>query len=233
VGELFFLTTALPGLNLYGCPSANTWLVEAGDGGGLTTIQNTGVPVGARAILDLTTGTGILQAISDNGIAIALQTSADTAVVQTLSSEQSGARLKCSSSEASGSAYLCSMSPLLTTYTQGMVLHFIPDVDGTGGAATLDVDSLGPVAIKLADGVTDPAAGELIGNRLYQIWHDGSVFRLVNHEIPPGALAETRPACAIGVRGRVWFVAGGAGVQDTLAVCAKDATDAYAWRTLY
>lgn len=33
--------------------------------------------------------------------------------------------------------------------------------------------------------------------------------------------------------GTLWFVAGGAGVKDTLYVCAKDAAGAYAWRTLY
>ena len=33
--------------------------------------------------------------------------------------------------------------------------------------------------------------------------------------------------------GTLWFVAGGAGVKDTLYVCAKDAGGVYGWRTLY
>lgn len=34
-------------------------------------------------------------------------------------------------------------------------------------------------------------------------------------------------------RGTFWVVQGAAGVKDTVEVCAKDAADAYAWRTLY
>lgn len=42
----------------------------------------------------------------------------------------------------------------------------------------------------------------------------------------------TRPTCAAGYRGMIWQDANGAGVADTTAVCNKDASDAYAWRTL-
>lgn len=43
----------------------------------------------------------------------------------------------------------------------------------------------------------------------------------------------TRPSCDSTQRGRVFVDQGGAGVSDTVAVCAKDAADAYAWRTIY
>lgn len=43
----------------------------------------------------------------------------------------------------------------------------------------------------------------------------------------------TEPTCASGTRGEVAMVQGGAGVKDTFRVCAKDAADAYAWRTIY
>ena len=125
------------------------------------------------------------------------------------------------------------MSPLLTAYTPGMVLHWIPDVDGAGGPTTLDVDGLGAVTIKLADGITDPGPGELIGGRLYEIWHDGTVFRFVNLGMAGGTLAETEPVCIAALRGRVWFVAGGSGIKDSFSVCAKDAGDVYAWRSIY
>jgi hypothetical protein len=42
-----------------------------------------------------------------------------------------------------------------------------------------------------------------------------------------------RPVCDVTVRGTLWFAHGGASVQDTLDVCAKDAADTYAWRILY
>ncbi len=41
----------------------------------------------------------------------------------------------------------------------------------------------------------------------------------------PGA----RPAAAVGLRGQLWVVQGGAGVTDTIQVCLKSAADTYAW----
>lgn len=53
----------------------------------------------------------------------------------------------------------------------------------------------------------------------------------------PGAVAiadgGTKPTCAAGIRGSIWYDAGGAGVADTFEVCAKQAAgDSYAWRVL-
>ena len=43
----------------------------------------------------------------------------------------------------------------------------------------------------------------------------------------------SRPACDAPHRGSTWYVAGGAGVKDTFALCGKDASDAYAWQAIY
>jgi len=43
----------------------------------------------------------------------------------------------------------------------------------------------------------------------------------------------SRPACDASHRGSTWYVAGGAGVKDTFALCGKDASDAYAWQAIY
>ncbi|OGC38680.1 hypothetical protein A2155_00905 [candidate division WWE3 bacterium RBG_16_52_45] len=45
--------------------------------------------------------------------------------------------------------------------------------------------------------------------------------------------ATAQPTCDSSARGTLWFTQGGAGVKDELEVCAKDAGDAYAWRTIY
>ena len=42
-----------------------------------------------------------------------------------------------------------------------------------------------------------------------------------------------KPTCAVGYRGMRWHDFGAASVKDTVEVCAKDAADAYAWRTIY
>lgn len=62
------------------------------------------------------------------------------------------------------------------------------------------------------------------GALLFEIEPDGS-FR----SLPTG----TRPTCASGIRGTYWYTQGGTGVKDAVEVCAKDAADAYAWRTIY
>ena len=331
-GEMFFLTAASAGTNLYGCTATNTWTLQTGGGGGTVQVQNTGAAVGARPILDLSSGPGVLLAISDTGQSIAIQTSLDTSVVETSGNEQSGAALLCapasgsattytcamsptltsytfgmvlrwkpdvsgaggattlnvdtlgavpvkladgttnpgaadvvagrvleiwydgasfrllaqsSSNEQSGApllcapssgsatAYTCAMSPTLTSYTTGMTLHWKPDVSGTGAAATLNVDTLGAVPVKLADGATNPGLGDVVAGRVLEIWYDGTSFRLLGSPVPAGILGDAQPACAATVRGRLWFVAGATGAKDGLSVCAKDATNAYAWRTIY
>ena len=229
-GEMFFLTSAAPGTNVYGCPNGG-WVSEGG--GGVTTIKNTGTTVGARSILDLSSGPGVILATSDSGQSILIQSSLDTAVVQTRSSTQSGAALLCASASGSGTTYSCALSPTLSMYTVGMVLDWKPDANGIGGTTTLNVDTLGPTAIKLTDGITDPAPGEITAGRIYEIWYDGTAFRLMNPVVVSGVLGEAQPACGVAARGRQWFVAGAAGLKDSLSVCAKDASNAYAWRNLY
>jgi hypothetical protein len=231
--ELFYLSTAAAGANIYACISTNTWALETGGGSASITVQNTGTVVGTEPMLNYSTGPGVVLAASDTSGAIALQFSVDTSLVQTRGSAQSGAPLLCGSSSSSGTTYTCSLSPTLTVYTTGMALNWKPDVNGTGGATTINVDVLGAVPVKLADGATDPGPGDVAAGRLYQMWYDGASFRLLSPLIPAGILGESQPACGSSVRGRLWFVAGGTGVKDSLTVCAKDATGAFAWRTLY
>jgi len=41
-----------------------------------------------------------------------------------------------------------------------------------------------------------------------------------------------KPACDSATRGTFWVTLGGAGVEDLVEVCTKDAADAYAWRNV-
>jgi hypothetical protein len=233
-GDMFFLTTAAAGANLYGCVATNTWNVQAGSGGtGAVTIQNTGTVVGMRPILNLSTGQGLVLSTSDTGTNISIQSSLDSSIVTTQPGLQTGASLLCNSASTSATTYTCSMTPVLEGYHSGMVLHWKPDVDTSGGAVTLNIDVLGPVPVKLADGGTDLAPLDLIAGRMEQVWYDGTVFRLLKSVGPEGIFGEALPACGAALRGRLWFVAGGAGVKDSLAACAKDASGAFAWRTIY
>ena len=47
---------------------------------------------------------------------------------------------------------------------------------------------------------------------------------------------DVRPICDTDdtdARGTFWFIQGAAGIKDSVAVCAKDAANAYAWRIIY
>jgi len=258
VGSVFFLTTAAAGANVYGCVAVNLWAAQgngggSGGGSGALTIESNGSAVGTRGTANFVPGTGIINVISDTGTMIDVQQAVDTAVVLTRAGQQSGQTLLCASSSGSGSAYTCSMSPTLSGYQSGMVLNWTPDVNGVGGPTTLNIDVLGPHAVKLSDGATDPASVDLMGGTMHAIWFDGTNFRLI---VPPTASgsagAEHRPseplhhghareddghsqglACNSSTRGRIWTTFGASGTKDQVAVCAKDATDTYAWRALY
>jgi len=82
-------------------------------------------------------------------------------------------------------------------------------VDGAGGR------------IDLGGGTSDYMKTDSTGGLLYGLG------------IRANATNTARPTCDSTVRGQTWFVEGGAGVADTYAVCAKDAANAYAWRTIY
>ena len=45
--------------------------------------------------------------------------------------------------------------------------------------------------------------------------------------------ATARPTCDATIRGTFWITQGGGGVKDSVEVCAKDAADTFAWRTLF
>lgn len=42
-----------------------------------------------------------------------------------------------------------------------------------------------------------------------------------------------KPGCGDGTRGTFWLTQGGSGVKDLVEVCAKDAANSYAWRTMW
>jgi len=175
VGQIYFASDAAAGANLYGCSASNTWTSE----GGSETVSSSGVIVGARPITNFQTGPGLISVITDTGTEINIQSALDTAVVATLPSEQTGSSLLCSPASGTATAYNCSMTPTATAYTVGMVLHWIPDVNGAGGSTTLNVDTLGATSVKQADGVTDPSATDIVAGSMREVWYDGGNFRFL------------------------------------------------------
>lgn len=175
VGETYFATDAAPGGNLYGCTAANTWTAQ---GLGATAWENSGMPAGARSTVDIIPGPGLITVLTDTGSQINFQLAIDSAVMQTQAGAQAGTNILCASTSGNSSSYTCSLNPTAQTYTKGMTLSWLPDVAGAGGAITLNIDTLGPVSVKLADGVSNPSSTSILAGELYSIWYDGSAFRL-------------------------------------------------------
>ncbi len=123
-------------------------------------------------------GSGLTTVMTDTGAQINVQLALDSAVTETQPNEQSGAALLCASSGGASSNYQCAMHPTAGAYVSGMVLHWVPDVNGAGGATTLSVDTLEAAPLKMQDGVTNPASTDIVGGRLYSIWYDGAAFRM-------------------------------------------------------
>jgi hypothetical protein len=143
------------------------------------TVGSDGTMTGTEPAINFQTGAGLISVITDTGTQINVQSSVDTAVVQTQPGEQSGGALLCASNGGWNTHYTCLMTPTMASYNTGMVLHWRPDVGGAGGPTTLNVDTLGAVALKSADGVSDPVASDIQSGHLYDIWYDGAAFRLL------------------------------------------------------
>jgi hypothetical protein len=156
-----------------------SWVPNGGGGGGgSVTVMADGSVVGSTGVVNYLSGAGLNQIISAGSGQINIQTEVDTAVIQTQAGEQGGGALQCASASASGTTYTCGLGPTLDSYIAGMVLHWVPDHNGTGGATTLNVDTLGAVAVKLPDGSSDPTSSSLVAGQMYPVWYDGTVFRL-------------------------------------------------------
>jgi hypothetical protein len=230
-GDFYFLLTAAAGENVYGCVTANTWVRQSGAKGDITVSSN-GSPFVARNALNFVAGAGFVQLLTDTGTEVRVQNSVDSTVIETKAGTQSGAAKLCMSTGGSAISYTCALNPALAQYSTGMVVEWIPDMSTAGGAVTLNIDTLGARPVVLADGVTAPTAADIAAGRLYAVWFDGTAFRLQTPSFEV-ASASTRPACTVSLRGRLWQTFGAAGVKDETAVCAKDASDTYAWTVLY
>lgn len=83
-------------------------------------------------------------------------------------------------------------------------------------------DTIATSVSRVSDGVVGigtGSAGSVAGTL------EANAVRLTN--------ATAQPTCNSAARGMFFIVNGGAGVKDTVEVCAKDAGDAYAWRAIY
>ncbi len=79
-------------------------------------------------------------------------------------------------------AYVLAPAPAATAYAAGQIVTLKP-ANANTGAATVNVNSLGSVSIKLLDGA-NPAANALLATGIYTLVHDGTDFIVLNPSLP-------------------------------------------------
>ncbi len=121
---------------------------------------------------------------------------------------------------------------LNTTIRQGAGDNQILRFDGGAGVGTTLVgqDANGATAVGVTLNNTNALTTTGARSALFQ---NGSVSKAaidkdgaIQLNLPGGA---SQPAAAAGLRGTIWYTAGGAGVADKIEICAKSALDAYSW----
>jgi hypothetical protein len=154
-----------------------------GGGSGYTTIDVGGTPLTQRAILNFASSSTITQACADNSIATRTDCNpgVNTTAIPTVTALQQGDAMSCISTNGT-QAYTC--TPVTgvgagpTALKAGMFIPIYVDTSSTGGAVTLNFETLGIKSVKQSDGSTNPASGQIVANAPNWLAYDGTLFRL-------------------------------------------------------
>lgn len=78
--------------------------------------------------------------------------------------------------------YTGTVTPAVSSYTSGLMIHFKPATSNTG-TATIDLNSVGSNIIKRKSG-SDLSTGDMLVGGIYTLLYDGTNFILLNPEAP-------------------------------------------------
>lgn len=160
--------------------ACRAYSIQAGSGNTLT-FQLQSSTIGSRTVFNLVPGSGQLIACSlTDANTNTCQFSPDTSVVPTIAHLQTNGYLFFASASTSGTTYTGCPDTIFVGYTTGMLFNWVPDVNGTGGATTINICTQGATTLKLSNGSSDPSSTNIKSGQLYQIWFDGTNFRMVN-----------------------------------------------------
>jgi hypothetical protein len=96
-----------------------------------------------------------------------------------LGQTQNGAFLWGGTAGGTANALTVSLNPPLAAYAAGQVFRFISSAANTG-SVTLNVNSLGAVAVNKGDGTVALVAGDLPASAIVTVVHDGTRFRVLD-----------------------------------------------------
>ena len=133
-----------------------------------------GTTQGTQSTLNFNSGAGIVQSCTNNAGAsrIDCAPSINTALIPTHDAIHSNENYQASSN---GTTAMTTTSPdkALTAYQAGQCWDVITD---TSNPASLNIDGLGTVALKLQDGNTSPYTGTILANRFFKLCYNGTSF---------------------------------------------------------
>jgi len=119
----------------------------------------------------------------------------------------------------SANAIELTMPHTMASYTAGDTARFLVDTDNTG-SVTIDIDGVGPAAVKLPDG-SDLAAGSLQGGSVAEVAYTGTHWVMVSGYLSADTVTVSGIASAVstvaGISGNVSTVAGIAANVTTVA----------------
>jgi hypothetical protein len=224
-GEMFFKTDAAAGANSFGCVATNTWTLQ-GELDPVTDFVWDLNTTANRLTVSCTRGDCNVQEgdeiapYTGLGASFIPATGSYTAYIylegQTLRyGYSSGTMSLCSASCVQGlTAFPSNVVPLLTaTVINGVIQNgSLTDRRSRYRAPKRTAPGANIVISETADTVTYSS----VATNSLQLQTAGA-----------------QPACSASVRGTLWQTNGGPGVKDSVSICAKDAADAYAWRTIY
>jgi hypothetical protein len=132
-------------------------------------IDVNGSAQGTQSTLNLISGSGIIEACANNTGAsrVDCTPALDTAFAPTRSLDQAGTDHSIiASSAGAGVTFAATGSPTMSTYTQNQTLSFIAADHACAAGATLNIDALGPMALKKVIGGALEAieAGDCVQN---------------------------------------------------------------------
>jgi hypothetical protein len=158
IGEMFFLTTAAAGSNLYTCASANVW---------------TGI-VGTASLL---AGTGTVLTTGGGSTTVAV----DPAVIPTKAVVQATTSNIVTLTSSSGTTLTGTMNPTLGAYSDKQIVEFTWNQNCAGGAMTMAVDGLAATSLKKPDGITNLGTGDCLSGYTNIFSYDGTLgaFKLM------------------------------------------------------
>ena len=232
VGSMFFKSDATAGANIYACVVADTWAVEAGGGSG----------GGTGAALNLPLAVEKNGATLTVGQACSVATPCRVRTGSVVYSILAPATVSVNSGDGAVIFYVDKNGVL----TAGTTAPTAPSISCVGCQVVSPVTQFPTDSVPLATWNSTGGAWDAVGTDLRALLSAGPSFNAgtnVNISQAGGQVtisaslstlpSGTRPACGSGTRGTVWYTSGGVGVKDDVEVCAKDGSDAYAWRAIY